>query len=88
MAVNPLLSAINMSDSFATDVKAYYAAKEPYESLLRDSEIQSATTGKDEEMKQKKTEEELHPLLIPSFGEMAFSKAAQQGGKSAAKKSS
>lgn len=78
-----------MSDSFASDVKAYYAAKEPYESLLRESENSSATTGKDEETEQKKKkEQERHPLLIPSFGELAFSKAAQQGGKAAGKKSS
>lgn len=72
-----------MSDSFASDVKAYYAAKEPYEILLREAEN---TTGKEEEMKQKKKEQELHPLLVPSFGELAFSKAAHEAGKSGAKK--
>lgn len=77
-----------MSDSFASDVKAYYAAKEPYETLLRDSKNPSATTGKDEKLERKEKEQELHPLLIPSFGELAFSKTAQQGGKSAGKKSS
>ena len=82
-------STFNMSDSFASDVKAYYAAKEFYESLLRDSKNPSATTRKDGETEQKKEkEQERHPLLIPSFGELAFSKAAQQGGKSAGKKSS
>jgi len=77
-----------MSDSFASDVKAYYASKEGYECLLRDAENPSTTTGKDEAMKQKKQEQELHPLLIPSFGQLAFSKALQQGGKTAAKKPS
>lgn len=76
-----------MSDSFASDVKAYYATKESYEHVLRDTATPSATIGKDEEMKQKKKEQELDPLLIPSFGEFAFAKAAQQGGKSGKKSS-
>lgn len=77
-----------MSDSFTSDVKAYYTSKEGYECVLRDTESPSTTTGKDEAMKQKKREEELHPLLIPSFGQLAFSKALQQGGKTASKKPS
>ena len=76
----------NMSDSFAADVKAYYAAKEFYETLLKESADPSATTGKEEERHEKRKEPELHPLLIPSFGEMAFSKAAHETSKSAAKK--
>ena len=75
-----------MSDSFASDLKAYYAAKEPYEDLLRDSENPSATSEKDEEKSPKKKEKELPPILRPSFDELAFSKSAQQGGKSAGKK--
>ncbi|MCJ1364083.1 hypothetical protein MMC16_003192 [Acarospora aff. strigata] len=75
-----------MSDSSTFDVKGYYAAKESYETLMREAKDSSATMGRKEAIEKKNKVQEPHPLLVPSLGEVRPSNVTKKEGKSSSVK--
>ncbi|KAI9878760.1 MAG: hypothetical protein M1830_010562 [Pleopsidium flavum] len=75
-----------MSGSSTFDVNGYYAAKEPYERLIKEAAPLNATTEKKQPTDDGKKGQEIDPLLVPTFSEVKLSKQLQEEDQSSAKK--
>lgn len=75
-----------MSGPSTFDVKGYYAAKEPYERLIKEAAPLNAIAENKQPPGDGKKAHEIDALLVPTFSKVMLSKHSQEEAKSSAKK--